>query len=93
MSDKRKLYVVKPFGPGIGEAIIPNNLIDKINKFVDDVASDKEKSKKFDWGKHLAGQVAQEIYLPKEIVDGELLTFLSTITKTFVEGITNKKIT
>ena len=93
MSDKRKLYVVKPFGPGIGEAIIPNNLIDKINKFVDDVASDKEKSKKFDWGKHLAGQVAQEIYLPKEIIEGELINFLSTITKTFVEGLTNKKIT
>ena len=84
---------MKPFGPGIGEATIPKSLIDKINKFVDQIVDDKEKSKEFDWGKNLVGQVSQEIYLPKEIIDGELLTFLSTITKTFIEGLTKKKMT
>ena len=93
MTNEKKLYVLKPFGPGIGEAIIPKSLIDKINKFVDRVVDDKEKSKELDWGKNLVGQVSQEIYLPKEIIEGELINFLSTITKTYVEGLTNKNIT
>ena len=93
MTNDEKLYVARPFGPGIGEAAIPKFLIDRINKFVDQVVNDKEKSKKFDWGKHLAGQVSQEIYLPKEVTDGELLNFFGRITKTFVESLTNKKIT
>ena len=41
----------------------------------------------------MAGQVTQEIKLPKEIINGELLNFLSKITKVFVEGLTDKKVT
>ena len=41
----------------------------------------------------MAGQVTQEINLPKEIIDGELLNFLIKITKVFVEGLTDKKVT
>ena len=93
MTTDNKLNMITPFGPAIGSTNIPKTLIDKINNFVDDVVSDKDKSKKFDWGKNLAGQVSQEIYLPKEIIEGELLNFLALITKTFVESVSNKKLT
>ena len=93
MTTEEKLYIARPFGPSVGTTNIPKTLIDKINNFVEEVANDKEKSKKFDWGKNLVGQVSQEIYLPKEITDGELLNFLASITKTFIENQTNKKIT
>ena len=93
MENESKLNIVRPFGPAIGSTNIPKTLIDKINNFIDEVIKDKNKSKKFDWGKYLAGQVTQEIKLPKEIIDGELLNFLNKITKAFVEVLTDKKVT
>ena len=93
MKNKGKLDIIRPFGPAIGSTNIPKTLIDKINNFIDEVIKDKNKSKKFDWGKYLAGQVTQEIKLPKEIIDGELLNFLKESTKAFVEVLTDKKVT
>ena len=93
MKNEGKLDIVRPFGPSIGSTDIPKTLIDKINNFIDELIKDKNKSKKLDHGKYLAGQVTQEIKLPKEIINGELLNFLSKITKVFVEGLTDKKVT
>jgi len=93
MKNEDKLNIVRPFGPAIGTANIPKTLIDKINNFIDEVIKDKSKSKKFDAGKNLAGQVSQEILLPKEIIEGELLSFLSKLSKVFVENIAKKKVT
>ena len=93
MKNEGKLDIIRPFGPAIGSTNISKTLIDKINNFIDEVIKDKNKSKKFDWGKYLAGQVTQEIKLPKEIIDGELLNFLNKITKAFVEVFTDKKVT
>ena len=93
MKNEGKIDIIRPFGPAIGSTNIPKTLIDKINNFIDELIKDKNKSKKLDHGKYLAGQVTQEIKLPKEIIDGELLNFLSKTTKAFVEGLTNKKVT
>ena len=93
MKNEGKIDIIRPFGPAIGSTNIHKTLIDKINNFIDEVIKDKNKSKKFDWGKYLAGQVTQEIKLPKEIIDGELLNFLNKITKAFVEVFTDKKVT
>ena len=93
MENKDKLNIIRPFGPAIGATNIPKTLIDKINNFIDEIIKDKSKSKKFDAGKNLAGQVSQEILLPKEIIEGELLSFLSKLSKVFVENIAKKKVT
>ena len=93
MKNEGKIDIIRPFGPAIGSTNIPKTLIDKINNFIDEVIKDKNKSKKFDWGKYLAGQVTQEIKLPKEIIDGELVNFLRESTKAFVEALTDKKVT
>ena len=70
MENEDKLNIIRPFGPAIGTANIPKTLIDKINNFIDEVIKDKNKSKKLDAGKNLAGQVSQEILLPEEIIEG-----------------------
>ena len=92
MENEEKLNIIRPFGPAIGTANIPKTLIDKINNFIDEVIKDKIKSKKFDGGKSLAGQVSQEILLPKEIIEGELYNFLGTLSATYVENLTSKKV-
>ena len=93
MVNESKLNIIRPFGPAIGSTDIPKTLMDKINNFIDEVVKDKNKLKQLDAGKTLAGQVTQEIFLPKEVIDGEMLSFLSNITKVFVEGLTEKKVT
>ena len=93
MENESKLNIVRPFGPAIGSTNIPKTLIDKVNNFVDEIIKDKNKSKQFDFGKNLAGQVSQEIFLPKEIIEGELHAFLSRATKVFIENLTEKKMT
>ena len=92
MENGGKLNIVRPFGPAIGTTNIPKTLIDKINNFIDEVIKEKDKSKKFDFGKNLAGQVSQEIFLPKEIIEPELMNFLAKFSKAFVENLTEKKI-
>ena len=93
MENGGKLNIVRPFGPAIGTTNIPKTLIDKINNFIDEVIKEKDKSKKFDFGKSLAGQVSQEIFLPKEIIESELMNFLAKFSKAFVENLTEKKMT
>ena len=93
MDNVGKLNITKPFGPAIGVTNMPKTLIDKINNFVDEIIKDKNKSKKFDAGKALAGQVSQEILLPREIIEGELLKFLGSVSATYVENQTEKKVT
>ena len=93
MCNENEIVIYKPYGPSIGITNLPKNLTDKINNFIDIIIKDENKSKELDAGKQLAGQVSQEILLPKEITEGEFHTFLMNSTKTYIEYITGKKIT
>ena len=79
MKNEDKLNIIRPFGPAIGSTTIPQVLIEKINNFVDEVIKDEKKSKKLDYGQRLAGEVTQEIFLPNEFLQDELLNFLNKI--------------
>ena len=78
MSEKFDLY--RPFGPPIGKFKIPLTIVNRINKFVEETIKDKKKSSVLDVGSGLAGQVSQELALPKEIVEGELVKLFSSFT-------------
>ena len=41
---------------------IPDEIIKKLNKYIDEVVKDKEKSKNLNFGNSLAGDVAQEFF-------------------------------
>ena len=58
-----------PFGPPIGHAELPKEMIDDLNKGCDKIAKDKELSKSEDWSQNLVGNVEQEILIPKDILN------------------------
>lgn len=54
----------EPFSPTILETTVPDRFVDIINGVADDILSDKEKSKKWDWSHKLVGKVSKEIQIP-----------------------------
>ena len=93
MKNEGKINIIRPFGPAIGSTTIPKILVNKINNFVDEVVKDKKKSKELDYGQKLAGEVTQEIFLPHEMLKGEILNFFVAISKAYIENLTGKKLT
>ena len=60
------MQLIRPFGPIVAKVTIPKNIIDSLNKYVDEIINNESKSKKLDYGKNLAGNVKQEFLLEKE---------------------------
>lgn len=58
-----------PFGPPIGHAELPKEMIDDLNKGCDKIAKDKELSKSEDYSHALVGEVEQELLIPKDIIN------------------------
>ena len=58
-----------PYGPPIGYAKLPDELVNDFNKGCDDIIKDEELLKSEDHSPHLVGQVEQELLLPKDIVN------------------------
>ena len=65
----KPLQTYFPFGPPIGHAKLPEEMIKDLNKGCDDIVKSKELSKSEDWSPNLVGQVEQEIKIPVEILD------------------------
>jgi len=63
-----EFQILRPFGPSIVKLKIPRNIIDDMNKYVDEVVKSDKKSKKLDFGPNLAGNVQQEIFLEIEFM-------------------------
>ena len=55
--------VLKPFGPSIVKIKMPNEMIQRINEYVDLVIKDEQKIKKLDEGDKLIGKVQQEFLM------------------------------
>ena len=90
MSDNYDLY--RPFGPPIGKFKIPLKTVNKINLFIEKTIKDEQAVKKFDVGSGLAGQVSQELALPEEIVEGDLVRLFSSFTENYIRGVLGIKI-
>ena len=89
-----KYKLIKNFGPSIFAAKIPDDVMTKLNKYVDQTIENQKKSKELDYGENLVGDVTQEIKIDKNTIqDSGWLNFLGTCTKKWIELETNKKIT
>ena len=55
--------IFKPFGPSIVKIKIPQNIIQEMNNFVDEIIHDKEKLVRLNEGPNLAGNVSQEFLM------------------------------
>tara|TARA_B100000427_G_scaffold295010_1_gene273892 strand:- start:396 stop:1028 length:633 start_codon:yes stop_codon:yes gene_type:complete len=88
------IEIMKPFGPSVARTKIPDEMIKKINDYVDKIIEDKKKSEALDHGKSLAGNVTQEFELEKEFIKeikwGE---FLGNSVRSWIAETRKKKIT
>ena len=94
MTEKNFRTLYRPFGPSIGQTSIPEDLINKINNYIDELIKDEERAKKQDVGKILAGNVTQEFDLDRQFsVKCGWTEFLSKECAIWVKHATGKKMT
>ena len=67
--NKENYFIIRPFGPSIVKLRMPENLINKLNTYVDKIISDEKKSSELDHGAQLAGMVTQEFTLEKKFME------------------------
>ena len=84
------MKVLSPFGPKIAQLKLDKSLINKINKEVDRISSQKKLTKKYDYSKKLVGQVKQEIQLPKNFIKKYLAKKINQSIKEFIKFTTGK---
>ena len=66
MDKENKIQISRPFGPSIAKVVMPDDLMNTINDYVEKIIADEKKSKDQDNGERLAGNVTQEFRLEKE---------------------------
>lgn len=84
------IQVIYPFGPTMAKIKLSNAIVKKINDEVDKIVSNKLLSKKYNYAKKLAGEVEQEIELPKSFTNKFLKSTLEIKIKEFVKKSTGK---
>lgn len=88
-----EIKVFRPFGPSIVKVIIPENLINTLNNYIDKTILDEKKIKDLDHGNKLAGNVKQEFKLEEEFIKSSgLLNFLGSSIQKWIQVVENKKI-
>ena len=92
MNEKNYL-IIRPFGPSIVKLKMPENLVNKLNTYVDKITSNEKKSSELDYGAQLAGMVTQEFTIEKNFTqEVGLGKFLSSACEKWIELIYRKKI-
>ena len=85
---------IRPFGPMILKVTMPEEIIKKLNNYVDEIIIDEKKSQELNHGSKLAGNVKQEFKLEKDVVDNSGWgNFLVNCVKVWLENRINRKIT
>ena len=84
------MKVLSPFGPKIAQLKFSKTVIDRINKEVDRISSQKKLTKKHDYSKKLVGQVKQEIHLPKNFIKKYLTKKINQSIKEYIKFTTGK---
>ena len=84
------MKVLSPFGPKMAQLKFNKSLINKINKEVDRISSQKKLTKKYDYSKKLVGQVKQEIQLPKNFIKKYLAKKINQSIKEFIKSTTGR---
>ena len=88
-----KYKVIRIFGPSVFKVKIPKNILEILNKLIDEILENKERSEKLNHGNKLVGDVTQEILLDKEVITKSgWLNFISTCVHKWIEIETGKKI-
>ena len=93
MVETKNRRLFRPFGPSIGKTFIPEDIVNKINKYVDELVKDDVRSQNQDAGPNLAGNVKQEFDLdPKFANECGWVEFLTKECGFWIKESTGKKI-
>ena len=84
------MKVLSPFGPKIAQLKFNKTAIDRINREVDRISSQKKLTRKYDYSKKLVGQVKQEIQLPKNFIKKYLAKKIDQSIKEYIKSTTGK---
>ena len=90
MEEKIKVEILSPFGPKLLKSKIPLSTIDFLNSAIDKLISEKALKSA---GGELVGQVTEEFYLPRELVDKTLRNPLNQFAKIYVHNAYKKETT
>ena len=94
MDKEKNFEILKQFGPSILKVKIPNEILNQLNEYIDNVVKDKELSKKLNYGNQLVGDVSQEIKLENDIMQKSGWgNFLGLSVGKWIASIMGKKIT
>ncbi len=92
-NNSEKIKVIRPFGPSIAKIKMSDDLVDNLNKYIEEIIQDENKSKNLNHGNKLAGQVTQEFKLENEFIDSSgLQKFLSSSVMSWIKLSENKEI-
>ena len=93
MTEEIKINVLRPFGPSIARITMPTELVNNLNKYVDEIILDVGKLEELDHGSKLAGNVKQEFKLEKDFIEKSgLLKFLAFGTSNWIKLSDQKEI-
>jgi len=84
------MKVLSPFGPKIAQLKFNKTAIDRINREVDRISSQKKLIRKYNYSKKLVGQVKQEIQLPKNFIKKHLAKKINQSIKEYIKSTTGK---
>jgi len=85
----KPLQTYYPFGPPIGYAELPKELVNDLNKGCDDIIKDEELTKSYDHSHALVGQVEQELLIPADIIN-KWGKWLGTQVRIYLAGYFNQ---
>ena len=93
MNNKLESIVLKNFGPSVLKVRMPQNIIDNINQYIDEIVIDKKRSKVLNAGNNLVGDVSQEFTLETEFIKKSGWgIFLASCVNKWIEFETKKKV-
>ena len=92
--EKTNIELIKVFGPSVLKVTIPEEIINNLNNYIDNIIKDEKKSKILDMGERLVGDVTQEFEIEQKVMEesgwGQ---FLSNCVSRWIEIETKSKIT
>ena len=91
--DGIKVNVMRPFGPSILYAKIPEETVNILNKYVEDIIKNQKKSNELNHGDNLVGHVTQEFRIEEEIAKKSgWIEFISSCVKFWISKDLKKNI-
>ena len=65
---EKNFELIRPFGPSVVKVKIPEEIVNNLNNYIDNIISDRSKSDNLNMGKNLVGDVTQEFKLEQSFI-------------------------